>query len=71
MTFYSLSFLEIVKRVTEAEIPPFRPTVVNLITGVEELRELMKLCWEEKPEARPDFHDIKKTMHRIVSNSGM
>lgn len=71
---YSANYMEpeeIVKRVTEAEIPPFRPTVVNLITGVEELRELMKLCWEEKPEARPDFHDIKKTMHRILSNSGM
>ncbi|PFX31878.1 Atrial natriuretic peptide receptor 1 [Stylophora pistillata] len=62
---------EIIKRVTEAEIPPFRPTVVSLITGVEELRELMKSCWEEKPEARPDFYDIKKTMHRILSNSGM
>lgn len=63
--------LDIIKRVTECEIPPFRPTVVKLISGVEELRELMKFCWEEKPEARPDFHDIKKTMHRILSNNGM
>lgn len=62
---------DIIKRVTECEIPPFRPTVINLISGVEELRELMKLCWEEKPEVRPDFHDIKKTMQRILSNSGM
>jgi len=45
--------------------------VVNLITGVEELRELMKSCWDEKPEARPDFHDIKKSMQRILSNNGM
>ena len=62
---------DIIKRVTECEIPPFRPTVTSLISGVEELRELMKLCWDEKPEARLDFHDIKKTMHRILSNSGM
>ena len=66
-----LLFSDIVKRVTECEIPPFRPTVVSLISGVEELRELMKSCWDEKPEARQDFHDIKKTMHRILSNSGM
>lgn len=63
--------LEIIKRVTECEMPPFRPTVVTLIPRVEELRELMKCCWDEKPETRPDFHDIKKTMHRILSNSGM
>jgi len=67
----SLLSSEIIKKVIEREIPPFRPTVVNLITGVEELRELMKSCWDEKPEARPDFHDIKKSMHRILSNNGM
>lgn len=63
--------LEIIQKVRECEIPHFRPTVVNLISGVEELRELMKLCWDEKPEARPDFHDIKKSMHRILSSNGM
>lgn len=71
---YSANYMEpeeIIKKVKECEIPPFRPTVVNLITGVEELRELMKSCWDEKPEARPDFHDIKKSMHRILSNNGM
>lgn len=59
------------KRVSECEVPPFRPTEVALIRQVEELRELMKFCWEEKPEARPDFHEIKKTMQRILINSGM
>ena len=33
---------EIIKRVTECEMPPFRPTVTPLIPRVEELRELMK-----------------------------
>ena len=62
---------EIIRRVTECEIPPFRPTVAQLIPRLEELRELMKWCWDEKPETRPDLHDIKKTMQRIVNNSGM
>ena len=52
-------------------MPPFRPTQVALISRVEELRELMKYCWDEKPEARPDFHDIKKIMQKILSSSGM
>lgn len=65
------SLAGIIRRVTECEVPPFRPTVTTLIPCVEELRELMKTCWEEKPEVRPDFHDIKKSMQRILNNSGM
>ena len=65
------SLVDIIRRVTECEVPPFRPTVTTLIPRVEELRELMKTCWEEKPEVRPDFHDIKKSMQRILNNSSM
>ncbi|XP_068761981.1 atrial natriuretic peptide receptor 1-like [Montipora capricornis] len=71
---YSGSYMEpdeIIRRVSEYEIPPFRPTVPALISRVEELRELMKHCWEEKPEVRPDFHDIKKSMQKIINNNGM
>ena len=53
------------------EFPPFRPTVSELISGVEEMRELMKHCWEEHPDLRPDFHEIKKTMNKILTNNGM
>ena len=64
-------FPDIVKRVQDGEFPPFRPTVPMLVTGVEELRELMKQCWDENAEARPDFHEIKKTMSKIMTNNGM
>ncbi|XP_015762336.1 PREDICTED: guanylate cyclase 32E-like [Acropora digitifera] len=67
----SIFLADIIRRVTECEVPPFRPTVTTLIPWVEELRELMKTCWEEKPEVRPDFHDIKKSMQRILNNSGI
>ena len=63
--------LEIVNRVQNGEFPPFRPTVSELITGVEELRELMKQCWEESSDLRPDFHEIKKIMNKILTNNGM
>ena len=58
-------------RVQIGEFPPFRPTVSELITGVEEIRELMKQCWEESPDLRPDFHEIKKIVNKILTNNGM
>lgn len=58
-------------RVKDGEFPPFRPTVTQLITGVEEIRELMKQCWVENPDERPDFHEIKKIMHKVLVNNGM
>ncbi|XP_067043577.1 atrial natriuretic peptide receptor 1-like isoform X3 [Acropora muricata] len=71
---YSSSYMdpkEIVNKVQNGEFPPFRPTVSELISGVEEMRELMKQCWEEHPDLRPDFHEIKKTMNKILANNGM
>lgn len=71
---YSSSYMdpkEIVNKVQNGEFPPFRPTVSELITGVEEMRELMKQCWEESPDLRPDFHEIKKIMNKILTNNGM
>ncbi|XP_048576329.1 atrial natriuretic peptide receptor 1 isoform X2 [Nematostella vectensis] len=71
---YSASYMEpkeIVRRVQNVEFPPFRPTVPVLIAGVEELRELMKQCWDENPDMRPDFNEIKKIMNKILVNNGM
>ena len=31
----------------------------------------MKQCWEESPDLRPDFHEIKKIMNKILTNNGM
>ena len=68
---FALNSSEIVSRVQISEFPPFRPTVSELITGVEEIRELMKQCWEESPDLRPDFHEIKKIVNKILTNNGM
>ncbi|XP_048576040.1 atrial natriuretic peptide receptor 1-like isoform X3 [Nematostella vectensis] len=61
----------IIHRVKEGEFPPFRPTVTKLIGGVEELQDLMKQCWTEDPEHRPDFHEIRKIMHKLLIQNGM
>ncbi|XP_015762338.1 PREDICTED: speract receptor-like [Acropora digitifera] len=71
---YSANFIEpkdAINRLKEGEFPPFRPTVTTLITGLEEIRELMKQCWVENTDERPDFHEIKKIMHKVLVNNGM
>ena len=69
--FLTLNSLEIVNKVQSGEIPPFRPTVSELITKVEELREVMKQCWMENPDLRPDFQEIKKIVNKMLTNKGM
>ena len=65
------SFQEIIRRVREVEVPIFRPTVFNIIEELDELRDLMKTCWEEDPNSRPDFPEIKRRMNRILVMRGM
>lgn len=69
--FLFRSFKEIIRRVQEAQVPIFRPTVLNIIEELEELRDLMKHCWEEDPDSRPDFTEIKRIMNRILVTKGM
>lgn len=65
------SFQEIIRRVREAEVPVFRPTVLNIIEELDDLRDLMKTCWEEDPDFRPDFPEIKRRINRILVTGGM
>ena len=64
---------EIIQRVKNLEEPPFRPTVPNRIEKDknEELYKLMKDCWVEEPNIRPDFNEISKSVHKMVANQGM
>lgn len=67
----SISSKDIIKRVTNAEEPVFRPYVSNFIQELDELRDLMKVCWEEDPDNRPDFVEIKRRIHRAIITKGM
>ena len=80
--FFSFSFanknlrwlyflLDIIKRVVYVEVPVFRPHVPNFIPDLVELKDLMKICWEEDPDNRPDFSEIKKRIHKTVVTKGM
>ena len=43
---------------------PYRPKISDRKAD-EEIKELMQLCWSEKPEDRPTFYDIKKRLLRL------
>ena len=68
--------LDIIKRVRTRSDPPFRPAVQRYRPSCvsmgekesdQELYTLMKMCFEEQPDARPSFPEIKKYFKKIIS----
>lgn len=56
-------FSVIITRVRTGEDPPYRPRVVeDESEAPERLVLLMKYCWQESPEARPDMHSVIKML---------
>ena len=51
--------------------PPFRPVVSELISKAEGLHDLMKKCWQEKPEERPSFAELRKDVEVMMKVNGM
>jgi len=55
---------EIIGRVLAGTSPPFRPPLpVNMPN--EDLHTLVKMCWKEIPEERPDFSEIRKLLKKL------
>uniref|UniRef100_A0A8C3DX43 Guanylate cyclase n=1 Tax=Corvus moneduloides TaxID=1196302 RepID=A0A8C3DX43_CORMO len=52
------------------EVKPFRPDLTLETVGERQLEvyTLVKSCWEEDPEKRPDFKKIESTLAKIFSN---
>ncbi|GBL84777.1 Atrial natriuretic peptide receptor 1 [Araneus ventricosus] len=63
----SMTVAEILARVRTKENPPFRP-VVPTESCAAGLLSLMRCCWAEEPEERPDISQIKSEMR--VLNRG-
>ena len=53
------------------EKPPFRPHVPQLIENAENLRELMKRCWDESADDRPSFAENRKEIENLMKNNGL
>ncbi|XP_015779320.1 PREDICTED: atrial natriuretic peptide receptor 2-like [Acropora digitifera] len=59
-----ISDLEIVGRVSEGSVPPFRPPL-PANTSNKDLQMVMKICWKEASEDRPDFWEIRKLLKKL------
>jgi hypothetical protein len=65
-TTHSFSLLDIIGRVSNSEVPYYRPKLSNVLDGVDlpGVREMAEKCWNENPEARPDFEEIRKHVRK-------
>lgn len=45
--------------------PPFRPSFQPLESSFDCVREILKECWQEKPEDRPDFKTIRAKLRPL------
>ncbi|NXM32043.1 ANPRA protein, partial [Oxyruncus cristatus] len=59
---------EIIERVKSRERPSFRPSA-NVGGQLEELGQLMQLCWAEDALERPDFNHIKVQLRKFNRES--
>jgi len=55
---------EIVGRVLAGTIPHFRPPLPINVAN-DDLHLVMKMCWREIPEERPDFWEIRKLLKKL------
>lgn len=62
-----LAIPEIVQRVMMQEFPPFRPRLSNIAKqyDVPGLVQITEKCWNEQPEARPEFEDLKRQIRKM------
>ena len=68
---YIFLYLDIVNRVQKVENPPFRPYVPHSIENATQLKFLMKKCWNENADERPNFHEIKKDVENLMKQNGL
>jgi hypothetical protein len=58
--------VDAVNRVRNGESVPFRPTMPCTCDCPSQFLDIIKHCWDEKPDNRPYFPQIKSTMRKLV-----
>ncbi|CAG2186308.1 Receptor-type guanylate cyclase gcy-9,Adenylate cyclase,Receptor-type guanylate cyclase gcy-7,Receptor-type guanylate cyclase gcy-22,Receptor-type guanylate cyclase gcy-11,Guanylyl cyclase GC-E,Receptor-type guanylate cyclase gcy-17,Retinal guanylyl cyclase 1,Receptor-type guanylate cyclase gcy-12,Guanylate cyclase 2G,Olfactory guanylyl cyclase GC-D,Receptor-type guanylate cyclase gcy-3,Receptor-type guanylate cyclase gcy-23,Receptor-type guanylate cyclase gcy-20,Receptor-type guanylate cyclase gcy-19,Reti len=53
---------EIINRVRKGEDPPYRPLIPDNSNIPDKAYNLMTSCWNENPDFRPDFSNIRKKL---------
>lgn len=67
MSYYHLEPKEIIQRVMMRENPPFRPKFQNFPKGADfpALKQMTEKCWNEYPELRPEFEELKRLIRKM------
>jgi len=67
LTFFAYKIIEIVQRVMMRENPPFRPKFSSIVkqSDLPGLKQITEKCWNEQPEARPEFEDLKRQIRKM------
>lgn len=61
-----LSFLDIITKVINGDSDiPFRPRLAELDTTPKFVTEVIKDCWDENPEKRPDLKTIRARLKTL------
>uniref|UniRef100_A0A8B9KNX9 Guanylate cyclase n=1 Tax=Astyanax mexicanus TaxID=7994 RepID=A0A8B9KNX9_ASTMX len=70
--FYTENCSDLAEKLYKVQCPSgptiFRPYLNFETAGEQELYVLIKSCWDEDPEKRPDFKKIESTLGKIFSN---
>ncbi|ELT88558.1 hypothetical protein CAPTEDRAFT_89333, partial [Capitella teleta] len=64
--FDSMTPRDAVNRVRNGESIPFRPSLPSSCDCGVKYLALVQSCWEEKPESRPNFGQIKSTARKMI-----
>ena len=65
MFYFDICFLEVIRRVSNKESPPYRPRM-DKGQCIGQLYDLMEQCWAEDPNDRPRFGEVMKVMKVIT-----
>ena len=55
-----------INRIRTGESTPFRPTLPEETDASKEMVKLTRLCWDEEPDRRPTFINIKAALVKMT-----
>uniref|UniRef100_A0A8D3A3C8 Guanylate cyclase n=1 Tax=Scophthalmus maximus TaxID=52904 RepID=A0A8D3A3C8_SCOMX len=67
-TFYTEGCSDRAEKLTRVKMSYFRPDLNFETASEKEVYSLIKSCWDEDPEKRPDFKRVENCLGKIISN---
>ena len=69
MCLFGVTFFcaDVVNRVRNGESIPFRPQLPESSELGKSMLDLIRNCWQENPEHRPTFQQIRSTLRKMTN----